>query len=59
MAGIDLFFALLQEPLKMLPRYSRTNAVYSAMLANALLTRTNPVTVLPAKDGERGGRVSR
>ncbi len=50
MAGIDVFFALLQEPLKMLPRYSRTNAVYSAMLANALLTRTNPVTVLPAKE---------
>jgi len=48
-AGLEWFHRLLQEPRKMLPRYSRTNAAYSAMLARAILTGSNPIGVAPGE----------
>lgn len=46
-AGLEWFHRLLQEPRKMIGRYTRTNAAYAVMLARSLLSGENPVKPAP------------
>jgi N-acetylglucosaminyldiphosphoundecaprenol N-acetyl-beta-D-mannosaminyltransferase len=46
--GLEWFHRLLQEPRKMLGRYTRTNAAYAVMLFRSLMTGSNPIGTVRA-----------
>lgn len=44
--GLEWFHRLLQEPRKMLGRYTRTNTAYAVMLVRSLITGSNPIETI-------------
>lgn len=56
--GLEWFHRLLQEPRKMLGRYTRTNAAYAVMLVRSLMTGSNPIGTVRADSPTNQSRPS-